>query len=223
MPVSGGGPPIQIDFADATGKISEVWRIFLRDLMGAVVDRAPVDASYWTSRSTSGLTGEQNLGALASGYLKIATAIGIATPSTVTTIPQADITGLVAALGTINAQLALITSGTYTPALVNVANLAASTAFPCQFLRVGSTVTVSGRVDVDPILTATDTQLGISLPIASNFANAGECAGVAWAPTLTSEGGAILGDVANDRALLQWRSVDVTNAARYFTFSFQVI
>lgn len=224
MPVSGAGPPIDSAFTDlATGKIAEVWRIFLRDLQGAVVDRAPVDATYWTSRSTSGLSGEVNLGALASGYLKLTTAVGIGTPSTVPAIPPADVTGLVATLAGIAASLALVTSGTYTPALTNVANLAASTAYVCQFLRVGTLVTVSGRVDVDPTLTATDTQLGISLPVASNFATADQCAGTAWAPTLTSEGGAILADLTNDRAVLQWRSVDITNAARYFTFSYQVI
>jgi hypothetical protein len=106
-----GGPPIAADFADAaTGKISEVWRIFLRDLGSAIVDRAPIDGTYWTSRATASLTAEQNLGALASGYLRLAVAIGTATPSTVTTIPPADITGLLAALALLRPLAPRVTS-----------------------------------------------------------------------------------------------------------------
>lgn len=199
-------------FDPTSGQLTEIGRILIRNLSAAVGALAPVDAQYWTSTPAAALTAERNIGSLASGYLKIVTAIGIATPSTAALIPVADITGL-----------PVLTSGGYTPTLFNVANLAASTAFPCQYLRVGSVVTVSGRVDVDPTTTATDTQLGISLPIASTFAAVTDCGGTAWAPTLTSEGGGILADVANARAVLQWKAVDVTNAARYFSFTYTVI
>src|SRR6185295_2323619 len=64
---------------------------------------APIDAGYLTTKAAPSLTGEVNLGALASGYLKIAVAVGIATPSTVATLPQADITGLPAALTALTA------------------------------------------------------------------------------------------------------------------------
>jgi len=216
MPNTAFAPPLTSIIDTTTGMLTEIGRIYLRTLGDAVGALAPTDAKYLTAASNPTLSAEVNLGALASGYLKLAVAIGLATPSTVALIPQADISGLVAAL-------ALLTSGTYTPTLFNGANVAASTAYPCQWARVGATVTVSGHVDVDPTTTATDTQLGISLPIASNFANVGECAGCAWAPTLTSEGGAILADVANDRAILEWKAVDVTNAARYFSFAYRVI
>lgn len=59
-----------------------------------------------------------------------------------------------------------ISSGTYTPTLTNVVNISASTAYQAQYLQVGNTVTVSGRVDIDPVVTATATQLGISVPVA---------------------------------------------------------
>lgn len=113
--------------------------------------------------------------------------------------------------------------GTYTPTLTNVANLDASTAYQCQYLRVGATVTVSGRVDVDPTLAATSTQLGISLPVASNFGAIEDCAGVAFASGIAGQGAAILADVANDRAQLQYVSGDVTNQGMYFSFTYQVI
>lgn len=192
-----------------TGQFTEIGRRLIRLLSTAVSALAPIDAQYWTSTSAASLTNERNIGSLASGYVKVVTLGAIAVPSTVAAIPLADIATLVA--------------GAYTPTLFNVANVGASTAYSCQYLRVGAVVTVSGRVDVDPVTTATDTQLGISLPIPSALANAHECAGVAWAPTLTSEGGALLADVVNGRATLQWKAIDVTNAARYFTFTYRVI
>lgn len=121
-----------------------------------------------------------------------------------------------------SAQLTLA-SGTYTPTLANVANLAASTAYQCQYLRVGSTVTVSGKVDVDPTLAATSTQLGISLPIASNLGAAEDCAGAAFSSAIAGQGAAILGDATNNRAQMQWLSGDITNQAMYFTFTYEII
>ena len=118
---------------------------------------------------------------------------------------------------------AILQSGVYTPTLFNVANLAASTAYECQYMRVGNTVTVSGKVDVDPTLTATATQLGISLPIASNIGAAEDCAGVAFASTIAAQGAAILGDATNNRAEMNWVSGDITNQPMYFTFSYQAI
>lgn len=116
-----------------------------------------------------------------------------------------------------------VTSGTYTPTLTNVANLDASTAYLCQYMRVGSVVTVSGKVDVDPTLTGTSTQLGITLPIASNLANAQNCAGTAFASGIAAQGAAILADTTNDRAQMQWIAGDVSNQAMYFTFTYQII
>jgi hypothetical protein len=52
---------------------------------------SPNSASYWTSTDEPGLSNETNLGALATGYLKQTTVAGVATPSTVTTIPAGDI------------------------------------------------------------------------------------------------------------------------------------
>lgn len=116
-----------------------------------------------------------------------------------------------------------LASGVYTPTLTSVANVAASTPYECQYIRVGNTVTVSGKVDVDPTLTATSTQLGISLPIASNLGAAEDCAGTAFSPAIASQGAAVLGDATNNRAQMEWLSGDVTNQAMYFTFTYQVI
>jgi len=114
-------------------------------------------------------------------------------------------------------------SGTYTPTLTNVANLGASTAYQCQWIRVGNIVNVSGKVDVDPTLTATATQLGISLPVASNIGAAEDCAGTAFASGIAGQGAAIIGDAANNRAEMNWIATDITNQPMYFTFQYEVI
>lgn len=117
----------------------------------------------------------------------------------------------------------LIASGTYTPTLTSVANVADKTAYQCQYLQVGTTVTVSGRVDIDPTLTATTTQLGISLPVASNFGAAEDCAGVAFCPSVATMGAAVVADAANNRAQIEFVSSEITNQPFSFTFSYQVI
>lgn len=113
--------------------------------------------------------------------------------------------------------------GTYTPTLTNVANVSASTNYQCQYLRVGNTVVVSGKLDIDPTLATTATQLGISLPIASNIGAAENCGGVAFASAIASQGAAIVGDAANNRAELQYISTDVTNQPMYFIFQYLII
>lgn len=118
--------------------------------------------------------------------------------------------------------LATNNSGTYTPTLTNTTNLTGSTAYVCQYMRVGNVVTVSGRVDVDPTI-AGSAVLGISLPIPSNFANSNECGGVAFASGIAGQGAAILADATNNRATMQWIAADITNQPMFFSFTYLVI
>src|SRR3990167_10996405 len=71
-----------------------------------------------------------------------------------------------------------VLANTYTPTLTNVFNVAASTAYACQYMRVGNVVTVSGQVDIDPTAASTYTELDISLPIASAFTATNQLGGV---------------------------------------------
>jgi hypothetical protein len=70
-------------------------------------------------------------------------------------------------------------SGKYTPTLGNTTNIAASTAFECQWMRVGNVVTVSGRVDIDVTSASVATAMTMSLPIASTFTGGRQLGGVA--------------------------------------------
>jgi hypothetical protein len=88
-------PPSNVPMVDPrTGDISLQWRNYYLALQNfiASIAAAPVNAKYWLSSVNGTLTDEVNLGALPTGYLKITSAVGTATPSTVTTIPLTDIT-----------------------------------------------------------------------------------------------------------------------------------
>lgn len=125
-----------------------------------------------------------------------------------------------AVTGTTNQYIA---SGTYTATLTNIANLAASSGGQGQWLRVGNVVTVSIAVSVDPTLTATSTQLGISLPIASNFTGTPNCGGVMFASNIAGQGAAIFADPINDRAQMQWISTDITAQSMYGCFTYVIL
>lgn len=109
-------------------------------------------------------------------------------------------------------------SGTYTPTLTNTANVASSTAFECQYLRVGNVVTVSGQITITPTSASVATSLGISLPIASDIVGGRNLGGTACCGAAAGLVGQIAGDPTNDRALLT--AVPSTNAANNWSFSF---
>lgn len=116
-----------------------------------------------------------------------------------------------------------ITSGTYTPTLTNVANLDASTAFATGYYRIGDRVTVFGRFDADATAAAsTSTQLGLSLPVASNFATSIQLSGTAVADGSTLDA-AVRADATNDRADFVWLSNATANRTFRFHFTYQVI
>lgn len=116
-----------------------------------------------------------------------------------------------------------IRSGTYTPTLYNVTNILASTAYACQWMRVGNVVTVSGRVDVDSSGSGS-TELGISLPVASTFTSndQNECAGTAY-DVNNVQGAIIVADVTNARAQLQFNAVGPHNHNFWFSFTYVVV
>lgn len=234
IPIPPSGVPL---FNVDTGQVDILWQNYFQALQdfGGVVP--PIDARYWLGTADTALTNEQNIGLLATGYLKVTTAIGTATPSTTAKIPAVDIAAGTAAIN-ISGNAATATTaatasavaganvtgdGTYTPALTSVANVTASTPYVCQYYRVGNQVTVSGKVDIDPTAGATLTQLGISLPIASNFGAAENCGGTAVA-AVPSYAASIAADLTNDRAQLDYTTVfDVANRSFFFSFTYRVI
>lgn len=118
-----------------------------------------------------------------------------------------------------------IASGTYTPTLTNVANAGGTLSSDgAQYIRVGNVVTVSGKLQTIPTAATTLTQIGISLPVASNFASAHECSGTAASRRGSFFVGTIHADATSDRAELWFDSVDNVNAhVIYYTFTYTIL
>ena len=150
----------------------------------------------------------------ATGGTASPTALTAAATKTLLAITTADVSGLLT-----------LVSSTYTPTFVNAANVAASTPAVCQYMRVGSVVTVSGTCSIDPTTASLLTRLGITLPVASAFANINECGGTAASIDSTVQySGAIYADAANDRAELRFLCGTVVTAVVWaFSFTYRVI
>ncbi len=117
----------------------------------------------------------------------------------------------------------VIATGTYTPTLTNTTNVAASSALACQYMRIGSMVHVTGLLAVDPTAASANTVLGISLPIASNFAAAQQCCGTGAALITSVDAAAITADPTNDRAIMSWFTSNAANHQMAFSFMYQII
>jgi hypothetical protein len=115
-------------------------------------------------------------------------------------------------------------AGTYTPTLTNTTNVAASTAHVCQYVRIGSVVIVSGSVSIDPTLAGpTDTVLGMTIPIASDFAATSQCGGTAQPADAVSECFGITADVANNRATFRGMATNTANREFSFIFAYLIV
>lgn len=169
--------------------------------MADILPPAPVDAPF-TSYNW------------ADWYKKVRDAINAGA-----TVAWSSITGKPTTVATL--ALTDLTSGTYTPTLTNTTNVDSSTAYACQYLRVGSVVHVSGALGINPTATG-DTILGMSLPVASDLANSENLAG-----TVVCDGidqyGLIKGDSANDRATIRFIATDTNSRDFWFTFTYRVI
>jgi hypothetical protein len=120
-----------------------------------------------------------------------------------------------------------VTSGTYTPTLTNGTDVSASTPSACQYARIGDFVVVSGQVSVTTSSDIGDLfTLGISLPIASNFAAAGNLGGSGADASTQSTVRPVefIADTTNDRASMRGRvTVGATPFTYSFLFAYQVI
>ena len=113
-------------------------------------------------------------------------------------------------------------SGVYTPTLTNTTNISASTAYECQWARVGNMVIVSGQVDIDPTA-AGACILTMSIPVASTFTANGHLGG-------TAESNAelpcrIRASTSTYSAVFQFAATASTlgNQIFFFIFSYRVV
>lgn len=121
-------------------------------------------------------------------------------------------------------ELTFVTSGTYTPTLTSVTNVASSTPRLSTYLRVGDTVTVSGTLTITATGNNARTTIGISLPIESNFSTAYQCGGTAFTQANASAGigASIYADATNNRAEMDYFETAATDTFS-FQFTYQII
>jgi Pectate lyase superfamily protein len=113
--------------------------------------------------------------------------------------------------------------GTYTPTVFNTTNVAGSAAYVASWTRTGNVISVGWRADIDPTLAApTLTQLGISLPVASNFTTGLDVWGAAAFSDISGQSGLFYSDSANDRAVFRYTASNAANATASGTFSYLV-
>lgn len=118
-----------------------------------------------------------------------------------------------------------VTGGTYTPTVTNVSGVTSSSVASAQWMRVDGVVTVSGQITVDPTGAGggANVSIGLSLPVASNFASANECAGTAVSPGVVGQCGAISADATNDRASFTFIASAGSNQVWYYQYTYRII
>lgn len=119
-----------------------------------------------------------------------------------------------------------IASGTYTPTLTNSINITSSASGVAQWIRVGNVVTVTcGNININPAAAGLSTQLGISLPIASNFTSDVQCGGVGvGTQNVVYVSGRIYADIVGNKAFMDWfASTDDSGEPWSFSFTYLIV
>jgi hypothetical protein len=119
-------------------------------------------------------------------------------------------------------------SGTYTPTLTNTTNVSSSTAFVCQYMRVGNVVTVSGRVDITPTAISTTTILQLTVPVASNFTSSENARGTSSLASGTAAEtgngcGAVYSESSSQLVNLRHASTTTGSRSHSFTFTYRIL
>jgi hypothetical protein len=120
-----------------------------------------------------------------------------------------------------NTLLPALDTGEYTPTLTNVTNVASSTAAQVNYIQVGRMIIVSGSVTIDPTATGA-VELGMSLPVASNFTNFIELGGSMGNAVTAANIGTVQADPANDRARFLINTSDAASRSYLFIFMYSV-
>jgi hypothetical protein len=118
----------------------------------------------------------------------------------------------------------VLQSGVYTPSLTTIVNMDSATPSEFQYLRVGTTVTVSGKVTVDATTAGVLAQFRFTLPISSTFSCDCQLAGVGAIKRATNQGTAtILGDSANNAAAVDYGPTTTGSEVMYVHFTYQIV
>ena len=119
--------------------------------------------------------------------------------------------------------MTLLASGTYTPTLSNQNDITTLTITEAQYMRVGSTVTVSGSFTARVAFTESAGTFEMTLPIASNIGNQEDLAGVCSGAQNTPTSGRILGVPSTNTAYVSFIGDNGVDVIYSYTFTYQVI
>lgn len=148
------------------------------------------------------------------------TSLDFQEPTTDRRITFPDATGIVV----VSAEpISAIAAGVWTPTSNNITNLVSSSAAEGQYIRVGSVVTGSLQLTVDPTLSATATELELDLPVASNFGATSDAAGACGGSDVASEVAEVRADTTSDEMEVTWVTTSLASHEIACSFSYQVI
>jgi hypothetical protein len=115
---------------------------------------------------------------------------------------------------------------TYTPTLTDVANAGTLDLLVARYTRVASVVTVAATFRAAITATATLTQVRVTLPVASNFANLRECSGAGATDDSTGANivpVSVVADPTNDAILLSFTPETASSLFVSFTATYVII
>lgn len=140
------------------------------------------------------------------------------------TMNDAPLTSGTVPVATTNGRLTdgiIITASTFTPTFGDLTNCTVS-GFSATYLRVGSAVTVSGRVDINPTATGL-VSFSSTLPISSTFTGGGEAGGTAAAADGVAEAVAIGPFDPNTKVLFTYTTTVISDRVFYYSYTYRIL
>jgi hypothetical protein len=123
-----------------------------------------------------------------------------------------------------NAIYDYFSSGSYTPTWTGTANVTSVTAAETYYIKTGTTVMVTGSVEINPTVAAgTLTTLVCTLPITSSLSNLSDLSGVINALGVAGMQGGIAADAVGDRANIFFRSPTTGGTGMAFHFAYKIV
>lgn len=114
--------------------------------------------------------------------------------------------------------------GTWTPTLTNTTNVASSSFSRSSYVRVGTVVHGGLVVSVTPTAGSAATVLDATLPVASNFTNAGDLSGTAATfVSTTFVGGTVRAETTGDLLRLTFTSSGTGSHTFWCVFSYNIL
>jgi len=119
-----------------------------------------------------------------------------------------------------NLRTTLSPSGTYTPTATAGTNLTTATGIKGIYSRSGDTVTLTARIDCDPVAAGACDFL-LDLPIASNFGSS-DAYGI-FTSTVSTETGYVISDAASDNLKVFFTAIGTTSHQCFITACYRIV